>query len=194
MTSRFAASTSVLAAALAVSAVRADFFQYTGAFANGYSVQGIIETKASAPVSFVESNPSFPSAPFATQYVQNASLSVSLLGSVIGAAPAVAGGVAYDPYLYVALNSSTLSLSAIDLNTRGLGTGPEPYYFISNGVAPDASVVAYGSTTYNLFRFDPVTNGYTFLASTVSLQVTAIPAPGALAALALAGFVRQRRR
>lgn len=194
MTCRFALPPSVLAAALAVSAARADFFQFTGVFDNGYSVQGIIETKASAPASFIESNPSFPSAPFATQFVQNASLSVSLLGSVIGAAPAVVGGIAYDPYLYVALDSSTLSLSAIDLNTRGLSTGPEPYYFISNGVDPNANPVAYGSTTYNLFRFDPPTNGYTFLASTSSLQVTAIPAPGAAALLVFAGAARRRRR
>jgi hypothetical protein len=194
MTIRLVAFTSVLAGALAASAARADSFQFTGALSNGYSVQGIIETKASAPLSFVESNPNFPSAPFATQFVENANLSVSLFGSVIGAAPSVVGGIAYDPYLYVALNSSTLNLSAVDLNTRGFTTSLEPYYFISNGVAPDATPVAYGSTTFNLFRFDPATNGYTFLASTSSLQLTAIPAPGAVALLALVGFARRRRR
>lgn len=194
MTIRLVAFTSVLAGALAASAARADSFQFTGALSNGYSVQGIIETKASAPLSFVESNPNFPSAPFVTQFVENANLSVSLFGSVIGAAPSVVGGIAYDPYLYVALNSSTLNLSAVDLNTRGFTTSPEPYYFISNGVAPDATPVAYGSTTFNLFRFDPATNGYTFLASTSSLQLTAIPAPGAVALLALVGFARRRRR
>ena len=184
----------LLAASLAASAAHADFYQFNGTLDNGYAVQGILETKAFAPASFIENNPSFPSAPFATQYLQNATLSVSRFGSTIGSGSSVTSGVAFDPCLYVAFDSTTLVLSALDLQTRGADVGSTPYYFISNGVAPDYTTVPFGSTTFNLFLFDPSTSGATFLGSTSTLAVTAIPAPASLLALALLPAARRRRR
>lgn len=180
--------------ALAASTAHAEFYQFNGTLTKGYSVQGVFETKPAAPVAFIESNPSFPNAPFATQYIQYASLSVSLHGSTLASGSSVIAGVSYDPYLYTAFDSSTFSLSAVDLQARSPGAGSDPYYFISNGVAPDATTVAYGSTTFNLFLFNPNGATYTFLGSTNVLSVTAIPAPASLLAFALLPIGRRRRR
>jgi len=183
-----------LLAPVFASSARADFFQFSGTLTNGYSVQGILETKASAPVSFVESNPSFPNAPFATQYLEYASMSVLYLGSTVASGAPVVGGISYEAYLYTAFNTSTLNLSALDLQARNPGAGSDPYYFISNGVAPDATTVAYGSTTFNLFLFNPNGATYTYLGSTDALAVTAIPAPAGMLAFALMPLVRRRSR
>ena len=188
----------LLARVAAIGAVAAvahgDYYQFSGSLTNGYSVQGVFQTKATAPVSFIESNPNFPNAPFLTQYIESASLSVSLLGSTVGVGSPVVGGVSYEQYFYAAFNSSTLSLSAFDLQARNPGAGSTPYYFISNGVAPDGTAVAYGSTAFNLFLFNPNGSVYTFLGSTGGLGVTAIPAPASVLAFALLPMGRRRRR
>jgi hypothetical protein len=183
-----------VAALLGAPEADAGLYQFIGVLDNGYSVQGILETKGSAPVSFVESNPNFPNAPFATQYLEAASLTVTRFGATVAAGLPIIGGVSYDPYLYVGFSSETPSISALDLNTRAIGAGTAPYYFISNGVLPDYTSVAYGTTSYNLFLFDPVTSTATFLASTSTITVTAIPAPAGLFAFALLPVMRGRRR
>ena len=175
-------------------AAHAGFYQFSGVLNDGYAVQGVLETKASAPASFVESNPNFPSAPFATQYLQSVSLTVSRFGAQLGQGLPVISGVSFDPYLYVGFNAATPSMSALDLNTRGTGTGSTPYYFISNGTLPNYTSVPYGTTTFNLFLFDPSTSTATFLASTSSISVTVIPAPAGLIAVALLPVLRSRRR
>ena len=177
-------------------AARADagVYQFFGVLDNGYSVQGILETKDSAPVSFIERNPNFPNAPFPTQYLEAASLTVARFGATLGAGLPIVGGVSHDPYLYVGFNTATPSISALDLNTRAIGAGTTPYYFISNGVLPDYTSVAYGTTNYTLFLFDPGTSTATFLASTSAITVTAIPAPAGLLAFALLPVMRGRRR
>lgn len=194
MIDRFATAALFFTVALCAPSAFADYYQFSGALTNGYAVQGVFQTKATAPVSFVESNPSFPNAPFLTQYIEFASLSVSLLGSTVGVGSPVVAGVSYEPYFYAAFNSATLSLSAFDLQARNPGAGSAPYYFISNGVAPDGTAVAYGSTAFNLFLFNPNGSVYTFLGSTSGLGVTAIPAPASVLAFALLPMGRRRRR
>ena len=194
MTRHRVASALVLAAWVGAPTAFGYFFQFNGTLTNGYSVQGVLQTKAGAPASFIESNPAFPNAPFATQFIESASLSVFLAGSEIASGTPVVGGISYEAYLYTAFDSSTLTLSALDLQARDPGAGSEPYYFISNGVAPDATLVAYGTTTFNLFLFDPSNSNYTYLGSTSTLAVTVIPAPAGLVVFALAPALRRRRR
>ena len=194
MSRRLALPAVCVAALMHATKVDAGVYQFIGVLDNGYSVQGILETNDSAPVSFVESNPNFPNAPFSTQYLQAASLTVARFGATLGAGLPIVGGVSYDPYLYVGFSSETPGISALDLNTRAIGAGTAPYYFISNGVLPDYTAVAYGTTSYNLFLFDPVTSTATFLASTSTITVTAIPAPAGLFAFALLPVMRGRRR
>ena len=69
-----------------------------------------------------------------------------------------------------------------------------PGGLISNGVAPDGTLVAYGTTTFNLFLFDPGNLSNTYLGSTSTLAVTVIPAPAGLVVFALAPVRRRRRR
>lgn len=194
MSPRLALPAACVSALLHSTQAEAGVYQFFGALDNGYSVQGILETRDSVPVSFIESNPNFPNAPFSTQYLQAASLSVARFGATVGAGLPVVGGVSYDPYLYVGFNSAAPSISALDLNTRAIGAGTTPYYFISNGVLPDYTSVAYGTTNYNLFLFDPTTSTATFLASTSTITVTAIPAPAGLLAFALLPVTHGRRR
>lgn len=194
MTRHCAASALVLAAWVGTSTALGADFQFIGTLTNGYSVQGVLRTKAGAPSSFVESNPDFPNAPFATQFLESASLSVFLAGSEIASGTPVVGGISYEAYLYTAFDSSTLMLSGLDLQARNPGAGSEPYHFISNGVAPDGTSVAYGTTTFNLFLFDPSNSNYTYLGSTSTLVVTAIPEPAGLLAFAIAPVLRRRRR
>ena len=183
---------------LAAAATHAGFYQFNGTLDNGYSVQGVIETRASAPASFIESNPNFPNAPFATQYVDWLNMSVFRFGSTIAEGFSVSSSVSYDPFLRVGFNSSTLNLSSFDAQTRGADTGPTPYYFISNGVNSSGVNVAYGTTGYNLFSFDVATLQAVYLGTATSLTVNAVPAPGVLAMLAVsmgfgAGAPRRRR-
>jgi len=194
MSRRLALPAACVAALMHATEAGAGVYRFIGVLDNGYSVQGMLETYDSAPVSFVESNPNFPNAPFSTQYLQAASLTVARFGATLGAGLPIVGGESYDPYLYVGFNSAAPSISALDLNTRAIGAGTAPYYFISNGVLPDYTSVAYGTTDYNLFLFDPVTSTATFLASTGTIAVTAIPAPAGLLAFALLPFTRGRGR
>jgi hypothetical protein len=175
-------------------AAHAGFYQYSGVLSNGYAVRGVLETMGSAPASFIESNPNFPNTPFATQYLQGASLTVSRFGAQLGQGLPVINGVSFDPYLYVGFNSAAPSISALDLNTRGTAADSTPYYFISNGTLPSYTSVPYGSTNFNLFLFDPSTSTATFLASTSTISVTVIPAPAGLLAFALLPVMRGRRR
>ena len=179
---------------LAAAATHAGFYQFNGTLDNGYSVQGVIETRASAPASFIETNPNFPNAPFATQYVDWLHLSVFRFGSTIAEGFSVSSGVSYDKWLRVGFDSSTLNLSSLDTQTRSLDTGLTPYYFISNGVDPNDNAVEYGTTPFNLFIYDPSTSSGTYLASTISLTLTAIPAPASMLAFALLPAARRRRR
>jgi hypothetical protein len=157
-------------------------------------VQGVIETRASAPASFIETNPNFPNSPFATQYVDWLHLSVFRFGSTIAEGFSVSSSVSYDKWLRVGFDSSTLNLSSFDAQTSGADTGLTPYYFISNGVDPNDNAVEYGTTPFNLFIYDPSTSSGTYLASTISLTVTAIPAPASILAFALLPVARRRRR
>ncbi len=118
MTRHRVASALVLAAWVGAPTAFGDFFQFNGTLTNGYSVQGVLQTKAGAPASFIESNPAFPNAPFATQFIESASLSVFLAGSEIASGTPVVGGISYEAYLYTAFDSSTLTLSALDLQAR----------------------------------------------------------------------------
>ena len=63
-----------------------------------------------------------------------------------------------------------------------------------NGVDPNDNAVEYGTTPFNLFIYDPSTSSGTYLASTISLTVTAIPAPASMLAFALLPAARRRRR
>jgi hypothetical protein len=194
MSNRVEFAAACVAVMLVAPCAHADFYQFSGMLDNGYSVQGILETMPSAPVSFIESNPNFPNAPFVTQYLQGASLVVSRFGAPIAAGLPIVSGVSHDPYLYVGFSSVTPSISALDLNTRGTDTSLAPYYFISNGVLPNYTSVPYGTTAYNLFLFDPSTSTATFLASTGVISVVAIPAPAGLLAFAAIPLMRRRRR
>ena len=62
----FAFIVPVAAAALLTSGASAAFYQYSLSFADGFVAEGQFSTKASAPASFIESNPTSTPAPYAT--------------------------------------------------------------------------------------------------------------------------------
>ncbi|MEY4810200.1 MAG: hypothetical protein RI986_538 [Planctomycetota bacterium] len=184
------------AAALLTSGASAAVYQYSLSFANGYVAEGQFSTKASAPASFIESNPTLAPAPYATTYLESQTMRVLQNGAVLDQSTTVFSGVCSDIYLYLDFSSvGGPAIAGMDLST----VDPEAtsYYFVSNSKDPSGAYGAYGSTGYNLFRSDVATSQDVYIGTATSLTVTAVPAPGALAVLAAAGAgvgVGRRRR
>jgi hypothetical protein len=175
------------AAALLTSGASAAVYQYSLSFANGYVAEGQFSTKASAPASFIESNPTDAPAPYATTYLESQTMRVLQYGAVLDQSTTVFAGVCSDIYLH--LDFSTVggpTIAGMDLST----VDPEAtsYYFVSNSKDPSGAYGAYGSTGYNLFRSDVATMQDVYIGTATSLTVIAVPAPGALAVLAAAGI------
>jgi hypothetical protein len=189
----------VAAAALLTSGASAAVFQYSLSFANGFLVEGEFATKASAPASFIEKNPTLTGettgswdfttltpAPYASTYLESQTMRVLQSGALMGEASNVVAGVCLDKFLYLNFsNVGAPAIAALDFST--VYEGASSYYFVSNGSDPSGTTVAFGSTGYNLFLFDVATSQGMFIATATSLNVTAVPAPGALALLAAAG-------
>lgn len=186
----------VAAAALLTSGASAALYQYSLSFANGYVAEGQFSTKASAPASFIESNPTDAPAPYATTYLESQTMRVLQNGAVLDQSTTVLDGVCSDRFLYLNFSDlGTPAIAALDFST--VRPNATSYYFVSNGSNPSGNTVAFGSTGYNLFLFDVATSQGTYIGTATSLTVTAIPAPGALALLAAAGAgvgVGRRRR
>ncbi len=197
------------AAALLTSGASAALYQYSLSFANGYVADGQFSTKASAPASFVEKNPTITGettgswdfstltpAPYATTYLESQTLRVLQNGAVLDQSTTVLDGVCSDRFLYLNFSDlGTPAIAALDFST--VRPNATSYYFVSNGSNPSGNTVAFGSTGYNLFLFDVATSQGTYIGTATSLTVTAVPAPGALAVLAAAGAgvgVGRRRR
>ena len=197
------------AAALLTSGASAAVYQYSLSFANGFVAEGQFSTKASAPASFVEKNPTITGettgswdyttltpAPYATTYLESQTMRVLQNGAVLDQSTTVLAGVCSDSFLY--LNFSDVgapAIAALDFST--VRPNATSYYFVSNGSNPSGNTVAFGSTGYNLFLFDVATLQGTYIGTATSLTVAAVPAPGALAVLAAAGAgvgVGRRRR
>ena len=105
----------------------------------------------------------------------------------------VLAGVCSDTFLYLNFSDlGTPAITALDFST--VRPSATSYYFVSNGSNPSGNTVAFGSTGYNLFLFDVATSQGTFIGTATSLTVTAVPAPGACAILALAGARKRRPR
>ncbi len=187
------------AAALLTSGASAALYQYSLSFANGYVADGQFSTKASAPASFVEKNPTITGettgswdfstltpAPYATTYLESQTLRVLQNGAVLDQSTTVLDGVCSDRFLYLNFSDlGTPAIAALDFST--VRPNATSYYFVSNSKAPNGDYGAYGSTGYNLFRSDVATLIDVYIATATSLTVTAVPAPGALALLAAAG-------
>ena len=190
----------VAAAALLTSSASAGLYQYSLSFANGYVAEGQFSTKASAPASFVEKNPTITGettgswdysaltpAPYATTYLESHTMRVLQNGAVLDQSTTVLAGVCSDTFLYLNFSDlGTPAITALDFST--VRPSATSYYFVSNGSNPSGNTVAFGSTGYNLFLFDVATSQGTYIATATSLTVTAVPAPGALAVLAAAGI------
>lgn len=190
----------VAAAALLTSGASAGVYHYSLSFADGFVAEGEFATKATAPASFIEKNPTLTGettgswdfttltpAPYATSFVESQTMRVLQSGALLSEASNVVDGVCLDRFLY--LNFSDVggpAIAALDFST--VHSGATSYYFVSNGSDPSGATVAFGSTGYNLFRFDVATSQGTYIATATSLTVTAVPAPGALAVLAGAGI------
>jgi hypothetical protein len=198
----------VAAAALLTSGASAALYQYSLSFANGYVAEGQFSTKATAPASFVEKNPTITGettgpwdfsaltpAPYAATYLESQTLRVLQNGAVLDQSTTVLAGVCSDTFLYLNFSDlGTPAIAALDFST--VRPSATSYYFVSNGSDPSGATVAFGSTGYNLFLFDVATSQGTYIATATSLTVAAVPAPGALAVLAAAsiGVGGSRRR
>ena len=197
------------AAALLTSGASAAVYQYSLSFANGFVAEGQFSTKAAAPASFVEKNPTITGettgswdysaltpAPYATTYLESHTMRVLQNGTVLDQSTTVLAGVCSDTFLYLNFSDlGTPAITALDFST--VRPSATSYYFVSNGSNPSGNTVAFGSTGYNLFLFDVATSQGTYIATATSLTVAAVPAPGALAVLAAAGAgvgVGRRRR
>ena len=184
------------AAALLTSGASAAVYQYSLSSENGFVAEGQFSTKASAPASFIESNPTQTPAPYATTYLESQTMRVLQYGAVLDQSTTVFAGVCSDIYLYLDFSSvGGPAIAGMDLST----VDPEAtsYYFVSNSKDPSGAYGAYGSTGYNLFRSDVATMQDVYIGTATSITVTAVPAPGALALLAAAGAgvgVGRRRR
>jgi hypothetical protein len=199
----------VAAAALLTSGASAALYQYSLSFANGFVADGQFSTKASAPASFVEKNPTITGettgswdfstltpAPYATTYLESQTMRVLQYGAVLDQSTTVLAGVCSDSFFYLNFSDlGTPAIAALDFST--VRPSATSYYFVSNGSDPSGTTVAFGSTGYNLFLFDVATLQGTYIATATSLTVTAVPAPGVAALLAAAGAgvgVGRRRR
>ncbi|MEH2459820.1 hypothetical protein [Nostoc sp.] len=171
----------------AVSSAQAADFAFNANFTNGYSAEGSFTTKTNAPASFSEVSPGY--APFSTQFLQSQSLSIfDSTNKLLQSGSSVINGISTDMFLRLDYdNSLTANLPALDVSTET--PSQNPYYFISNGVDPRGNPVAFGSTNYNLFLFDRITDKYTFLGDTTSIKATPVPeSSSVISSLAVAAF------
>ena len=197
------------AAALLTCGASAAVYQYSLSFENGFVAEGQFSTKASAPASFVEKNPTITGettgswdfstltpAPYTTTYLESQTMRVLQNGAVLDQSTTVFAGVCSDIYLYLDFsNVGGPAIAGMDLST--VDSEATSYYFVSNSKDPTGAYGAYGSTGYNLFRSDVATSQDVYIGTATSITVTAVPAPGALALLAAAGAgvgVGRRRR
>ena len=188
----FVVSLSTLAV---VESARADFYQYSISFSGGtgFSASGVMQTKADAPSSFLEVHPTPDVIPFATTYIQSLSLNVFQASALVGANNVVSDGVSTNRWLYFEFSSAiTPTFINVDMNTKQSLT--DPYYFITDGISPDGITVPYGSTTFNLFRYDIALSQATFIGSANEFTVTQVPSSGALGLIALCGGLARGRR
>jgi hypothetical protein len=186
-------------AALLTSGADAATYHYSFTFADGFIAEGEFATKASAPASFIEKNPTITGettgpwdfttltpAPYAATYLESQTMRVLQNGALLNQAANVTNGVCSDSFLY--LNFSDVggpAIAALDFST--VQSGATSYYFVSNGSDPSGATVAFGSTGYNLFLFDVATLQGTYIGTATSMSVAVVPAPGVLAMLAAAG-------
>ncbi|MEH2466647.1 hypothetical protein [Nostoc sp.] len=176
----------------AVSSAQAADFAFSANFTNGYSAEGSFTTKTDAPASFSETSADY--IPFSTQFLESQSLSIfDSTNTLLQSGSSVINGISNDEFLRLDYdNSLTANLPALDVSTETLSQNP--YYFISNGVDPSGNPVAFGSTNYNLFLFDRITDKSTFLGDTTSIKATSIkatPVPessSVISSLAVAAF------
>jgi hypothetical protein len=159
----------------AVPSAQAADFTFSANFSNGYSAKGSFTTKSNAPASFSETNPNFPNVPFPTQYLESVSLSIfDSTNTLLQSGSPVINGISTDAFLRLDYdNSVTPNLPALNVNTET--PTQNPYYFIGNNVNPNGIPVPPGTTNYNLFLYDRITDSYTFLGSTPSIQATSVP-------------------
>jgi hypothetical protein len=171
-------------------------FTFSANFSNGYSAQGFFTTKSNAPASFSEISPGF--APFVTQFLQSQSLSIfDSTNTLLQSGSPIINGISTDQYFRLDYdNSLTPNLPVLDVNTET--PSQNPYYFIANDVDISGAPIPPNSTDYKLFLYDRVTNSYTFLGSTPSIQATAVPETSSvisllgLAALGVTSIVKSR--
>ena len=190
--SAFTVSLSALAVA---ASARADIYQYSISFSGGtgFSATGVMQTKADAPSSFLEVHPTPTVIPFATTYIQSLSMNVFQASALVGVNNVVSDGVSTNRWLYFEFSSAiTPTFINVDMNTKQSPT--DPYYFITDGISPDGITVPYGSTTFNLFRYDIALSQATFIGSANEFTVTQVPSPGALGLIALCGGLARGRR
>ena len=190
--SAFTVSLSALAVA---ASARADIYQYSISFSGGtgFSATGVMQTKADAPASFLEVHPTPTVIPFATTYIQSLSMNVFQASALVGANNVVSDGVSTNRWLYFEFSSAiTPTFINVDMNTKQSPT--DPYYFITDGISPDGITVPYGSTTFNLFRYDIALSQATFIGSANEFTVTQVPGPSALGLIALCGGLARGRR
>jgi hypothetical protein len=187
-----AVTTMALSGALALSVsnpAQALTFNYSFVTDTGYSGKGQFSYPGN-PAMISESG----SGP--TNFLQSLSLSVfSPANNLLDSGNSVVNSVSNDNFLLFEFDALTETLNILDTNTAA--SGSDPYYFISNAVAPSYTPVAPGSTTFNLFAFSS-TNGATFLGSASSIQVSSVPEPSVLGLLALgglaAGYVMRKKQ
>lgn len=198
-TSTSALLVSVAAAALLTSGASAAVYHYSLSFVNGFVAEGEFATKATAPASFIEKNPMLSGettgswdftiltpAPYATTYLESQTMRVLQNAAVLDQSTMVVAGMCLDRFLY--LNFSDVggpAIAAIDFSTAHAGASS--YYFVSNGVAPNDATVAFGSTGFNLFRFDVATLHGEYIGTATSVSVAVVPAPSVLAVLVASG-------
>ncbi|MEH1835559.1 MAG: hypothetical protein V7L29_26770 [Nostoc sp.] len=171
----------------AVSSAQAADFTFSANFTNGYSAKGSFTTKTNAPASFSEISPG--SSPFPTQFLESQSLSIfDSTNTLLQSGSSVINGISNDKFFRLDYdNSLTANLPTLDVSTET--PSQNPYYFISNGVDPSGNPVAFGSTSYNLFLFDKITNKSTFLGDTTGIKATPVPEPSSvISSLAFAAF------
>jgi|GEM_PF-2413147 len=162
-------TTGLVASGFAKSATAADF-TFNGKFTDSYSVTGSFTTKNSAPPSFSESGSGV------TQFLQSLSMSFFKDMTSLDSGSAVVNGTSIDSFLRLDYNFQTNSLTA--LNISATEPNKSLYYYITNGTNLNNERVPYGSTTYNLFSYDPTKpsdSSVTFLGSASSIQVAAVP-------------------
>ncbi|MEH2178068.1 hypothetical protein [Nostoc sp.] len=171
----------------AVSSAQAADFAFSANFTNGYSAEGSFTTKINAPTSFSEISPGY--SPFSTRFLESRSLSIfDSTNTLLQSGSSVINGISTDKYLRLDYdNSLTHNLPVLDVSTET--PSQNPYYFISNSVDPSGNIVADGSTNYNLFLYDRITEIYTFLGDTTSIKATPVPeSSSVISSLAVAAF------